>query len=250
MCGRVVWLKNPGHKSKSGKLDLRHADSRRPAAAAGNTWEAGWIYNPEDEERFSAAMKLKNDNTLLVTGYLGIKLLGETFIWKRATGPLRALRTRHSADLARPRWFALASTAGASFHRHAFGNPCGLLGLCGQPSALDPAHEPLGALGHDVALLVQRDHVVAVVQHQRVHQPAQMRLQVLGVLQARHVVVARMHDERGLAHLPEVAVSPRRTSALKLANERIGVLKTPAWPASPLCMLETTRARTRSSLRP
>jgi hypothetical protein len=25
---------------------------------------------------------------LLVTGYLGIKLLGETFTWKRSTGPL------------------------------------------------------------------------------------------------------------------------------------------------------------------
>jgi uncharacterized protein (DUF2147 family) len=88
ICGRVVWLKNPGHKSKSGKLicgtqilgDLQ----RQP----GNAWEAGWIYNPEDEERFSAALQLTNANTLQVTGYLGIKLLGETFIWKRSTGPL------------------------------------------------------------------------------------------------------------------------------------------------------------------
>jgi uncharacterized protein (DUF2147 family) len=84
----VVWLKNPSHKSKSGKLicgtqilgDLQ----RQP----GNAWESGWIYNPEDEERFSAALKLTNANTLQVTGYLGIKLLGETFTWKRSTGPL------------------------------------------------------------------------------------------------------------------------------------------------------------------
>jgi uncharacterized protein (DUF2147 family) len=88
ICGRVVWLKNPSHKSKSGKLicgtqilgDLH----RHP----GNAWESGWIYNPEDEERFSAALKLTNANTLQVTGYLGIKLLGETFTWKRSTGPL------------------------------------------------------------------------------------------------------------------------------------------------------------------
>ena len=58
--------------------------SRRP----NNAWEDGWIYNPEDEERFSAALKLANANTLLVTGYLGIKLLGETFTWKRSTAPL------------------------------------------------------------------------------------------------------------------------------------------------------------------
>jgi uncharacterized protein (DUF2147 family) len=84
ICGRVVWLKNPHHKSKSGKLicgtqvlgDLQ----RRP----NNAWEAGWIYNPEDEERFSAALKLANADTLMVTGYLGIKLLGETFTWRRS----------------------------------------------------------------------------------------------------------------------------------------------------------------------
>ncbi len=89
ICGRVVWLKNPSHKSKSGKLicgtqilgDLQ----RHP----NNEWESGWIYNPEDEERFSAALKLANANTLIVTGYLGIKLLGETFTWKRSTGPLQ-----------------------------------------------------------------------------------------------------------------------------------------------------------------
>ena len=88
ICGRVVWLKDPSHKSKSGKLicgtqilgDLQ----RQP----NNAWESGWIYNPEDEERFSAALQLTNANTLLVTGYLGIKLLGETFTWKRSTGPL------------------------------------------------------------------------------------------------------------------------------------------------------------------
>lgn len=88
ICGQVVWLKNPSHKSKNGKLicgtqilgDLRREGS--------NAWESGWIYNPEDEERFSAALKLINANTLQVTGYLGIKLLGETFTWKRSTRPL------------------------------------------------------------------------------------------------------------------------------------------------------------------
>lgn len=88
ICGRVVWLKNPTHKSRSGKLICGTqvlGDLRREAA---NVWEAGWIYNPEDEERFSAALKMANANTLLVTGYLGIKLLGETFTWKRATTQL------------------------------------------------------------------------------------------------------------------------------------------------------------------
>ena len=85
VCGRVIWLKNPLHKSKMGKLICGTqvlGDLRQQAAHA---WESGWIFNPEDEERFSAALQLTGPNTLLVTGYLGIKLLGETFTWKRAT---------------------------------------------------------------------------------------------------------------------------------------------------------------------
>ncbi|MBO0763587.1 MAG: DUF2147 domain-containing protein [Hyphomicrobiaceae bacterium] len=84
VCGRVVWLKNPDHRSKSGKRicgtqvlgDLRQE--------TGNAWESGWIYNPEDEERFSASLELASADTLMVTGYLGVKFLGETFTWKRA----------------------------------------------------------------------------------------------------------------------------------------------------------------------
>jgi uncharacterized protein (DUF2147 family) len=60
-------------------------DLRREAA---NAWESGWIYNPEDEERFSASLQLANADTLVVTGYLGVKFLGETFTWKRATTSL------------------------------------------------------------------------------------------------------------------------------------------------------------------
>ncbi|HWE21218.1 MAG TPA: DUF2147 domain-containing protein [Hyphomicrobiaceae bacterium] len=90
ICGRVVWLKNPEHKSVSGKRICGTqvlGDLRKDAA---NTWESGWIYNPEDEERFSASLQLANADTLMVTGYLGIKLLGETFTWKRATTALQS----------------------------------------------------------------------------------------------------------------------------------------------------------------
>jgi uncharacterized protein (DUF2147 family) len=88
ICGRVVWLKNANHKSKSGKriCGTQVLGDLQPRPS--NAWEDGWIYNPEDEERFSAALKLANANTLIVTGYLGIKLLGETFTWKRSTAPL------------------------------------------------------------------------------------------------------------------------------------------------------------------
>ncbi len=88
VCGRVVWLKNPEHRSKSGKRICGTQVLGDLQPQPNNAWEQGWIYNPEDEERFNAALKLVNANTLLVTGYLGIKLLGETFTWRRSTAPL------------------------------------------------------------------------------------------------------------------------------------------------------------------
>jgi uncharacterized protein (DUF2147 family) len=88
VCGRVVWLKNPNHKSRSGKRicgtqilgDLRRRGN--------GSWDSGWIYNPEDEARFSADLQLANADTLLVHGFLGLRFLGETFTWKRATTEL------------------------------------------------------------------------------------------------------------------------------------------------------------------
>jgi uncharacterized protein (DUF2147 family) len=90
ICGRVVWLKNPDHRSVSGRRICGTqvlGDLRREAA---DTWEDGWIYNPEDEERFSVSLQLANPDTLMVTGYLGVKFLGETFTWKRATTSLES----------------------------------------------------------------------------------------------------------------------------------------------------------------
>lgn len=88
VCGRVVWLKNPAHKSRSGKLICGTQVLGELRQTAADAWESGWIYNPEDEERFSAALKLTGPDTLRVTGYLGIKLLGETFTWQRTTASL------------------------------------------------------------------------------------------------------------------------------------------------------------------
>jgi uncharacterized protein (DUF2147 family) len=88
VCGRVVWLKNPEHRSRSGKRICGAQVLGDLRKEGGNLWDSGWIYNPEDEERFSAYLKLANADTLMVTGYLGFKLLGETFTWKRATTSL------------------------------------------------------------------------------------------------------------------------------------------------------------------
>jgi uncharacterized protein (DUF2147 family) len=96
LCGRVVWLRNPDHRSKSGKRICGAQVLGELRREGRNVWDSGWIYNPEDEERFSAALELANADTLIVTGYLGIKLLGETFTWKRATTSLERCPTSAS----------------------------------------------------------------------------------------------------------------------------------------------------------
>src|SRR5688572_13076816 len=50
-----------------------------------------------------------------------------------------------------------------------------------QKSALQPFDETRGPLSHDVTLLVERDHVIAVVEHQRVDQATEMLLQIMGI---------------------------------------------------------------------
>jgi len=96
LCGRVVWLRNPDHRSKSGKRICGAQVLGELRREGRYVWDSGWIYNPEDEERFSAALELANADTLMVTGYLGIKLLGETFTWKRATTSLERCATSAS----------------------------------------------------------------------------------------------------------------------------------------------------------
>lgn len=97
LCGRVHWIRSP--------LDARGrplADNRNPDAAKrgkpmcglqiiGNAarqpngaWDKGWIYNPEDGGTFDVELALRSPDTLQVRGYLGMKFLGETFLWKRA----------------------------------------------------------------------------------------------------------------------------------------------------------------------
>jgi uncharacterized protein (DUF2147 family) len=90
MCGRVAWLKEPNDAKGAPSKDAKGrplcglqilGDLKRQANGA---WENGWIYNPEEGQTFSAEIKLQSRDTLKVTGYLGMKWLGEDFLWKRA----------------------------------------------------------------------------------------------------------------------------------------------------------------------
>ena len=48
-------------------------------------WSGGKILDPKNGKQYKCYIKLLDDNTLKLRGYIGISLLGRTAIWKRAT---------------------------------------------------------------------------------------------------------------------------------------------------------------------
>jgi uncharacterized protein (DUF2147 family) len=80
LCGRIVWLKDAGNRSVCGKQIIGSA--KRTSAG---TWDGGWIYDPDREERYSVELKLFAPDKLRVIGYMGSKLFSESYTWKRAT---------------------------------------------------------------------------------------------------------------------------------------------------------------------
>lgn len=102
MCGRVVWLKAPLDKSGKPLTDGNNPDVRqrsRPICGLpilgglkpqrDGSWDQGWIYDPKQGKQFDLELRMRAPDALQVTGYLGLKFLSETFIWKRAPADIK-----------------------------------------------------------------------------------------------------------------------------------------------------------------
>jgi len=96
--GRIVWLKEPiDPETEKPKVDKNNPDeSMRNAPLKGyrmlkdftydaeaKEWTGGTIYDPESGSLYSCVIKMKDDNTLEIRGYIGVKTLGRTDVWKR-----------------------------------------------------------------------------------------------------------------------------------------------------------------------
>lgn len=94
--GKIIWLKEPMDKN-TGRPKL---DSKNPDPAQRNNpiiglimmrnftydngeWTGGHIYNPQEGKEYKAYLKMQDQNTLLVRGYIGISLIGKTDTWVR-----------------------------------------------------------------------------------------------------------------------------------------------------------------------
>jgi uncharacterized protein (DUF2147 family) len=95
--GKIVWLKEPiDPETGKPKLDKNHPDEKvrnRPVLGLTNTWgfvykgenvwDDGVIYDPKNGNTYDCTIKLKDNNTLEVRGYIGISLIGRTDVWTR-----------------------------------------------------------------------------------------------------------------------------------------------------------------------
>ena len=59
-----------------------------------DSWSNGWVYDPKVGKRYSVELRLKDSNTLLVHGYVGLKLAGKTATWTRTSEAHRCVFTR------------------------------------------------------------------------------------------------------------------------------------------------------------
>ena len=95
--GRIVWLKEPKDPATGEpKVDKNNPDeSLRSTPLRGyrmlkdfvfkgdGVWEEGTIYDPENGNNYSCIIKLKDENTLDIRGFIGIQTFGRTDEWKR-----------------------------------------------------------------------------------------------------------------------------------------------------------------------
>ena len=95
--GKIVWLREPNDPATNEpKVDKNNPDeSMRKVPLKGyrllkdfeykgnGEWAEGTIYDPENGSTYSCIIKLKDDNTIDIRGFIGVKALGRTDVWTR-----------------------------------------------------------------------------------------------------------------------------------------------------------------------
>lgn len=101
LCGRIVWLKDPLNAEGAPKRDRYNPKPELQGRSIcglpilGNlglmqdgTFDGGWIYDPKAGKSYSVALQFKQPDKLIITGYLGMKMLGKSFTWSKAPADL------------------------------------------------------------------------------------------------------------------------------------------------------------------
>ena len=95
--GKIVWLKEPiDPVTQKPKVDKNNSDASMQNVplkgyrllkdfiySGKDEWTEGTIYDPENGSSYSCVITMKDKNTLDIRGYIGVKALGRTDVWKR-----------------------------------------------------------------------------------------------------------------------------------------------------------------------
>ncbi len=94
--GKVIWLKVPDDPKRGGpKKDYNNPDpAQRDKLILGSIilrdfkfndgeWIGGRVYDPQNGKDYKCYMKMKDQKTMSMRGYVGVSLLGRTEIWSR-----------------------------------------------------------------------------------------------------------------------------------------------------------------------
>jgi uncharacterized protein (DUF2147 family) len=99
--GKIVWLLEPNdEETGEPKTDRNNPDAAlRDNKLRGyrilkdfsykgkDEWSEGTIYDPENGNTYSCTIKMKDENTLDIRGYIGVSAFGRTDVWKRLNIP-------------------------------------------------------------------------------------------------------------------------------------------------------------------
>ena len=99
--GKIVWLREPNdEETGEPKTDRNNPDEAlRSTPLRGyrilkdfvftgdGEWTEGSIYDPENGNNYSCTIKMKDENTLDIRGYIGVSAFGRTDVWKRLVIP-------------------------------------------------------------------------------------------------------------------------------------------------------------------
>ena len=93
--GKIVWLKEPTKNGRPAVDDKNPDEKLRNRPILGMelmygfvydedaTWVDGQVYDPESGDEYSGKLRLVNDSTMALRGYVLIPLLGRTETWTR-----------------------------------------------------------------------------------------------------------------------------------------------------------------------
>lgn len=95
--GRIVWLKEPNDPNTGKpKTDANNSDeSMKNVPLRGyrmlkdfeykgkGIWEEGTIYDPETGNTYTSIITMKDENTLDIRGFVGVKTFGRSDTWRK-----------------------------------------------------------------------------------------------------------------------------------------------------------------------